>query len=365
MIRLRSLFVALLIISLTSILFAQAPVFHNNNLPFGSVSTSDDIWSLLYNPAGLGISRGFQFYYLHSYNDSSFDGDNGLFASLGKLGYSVEWFGNNSTASYRRYTLAQGISLSKKVYLGTDYSWFGSNNQDYDKLSSWSLGLLVRPSQCLSYGFKAGELNRPIFMGQRENIKFNYGLALRPLTERITLAIEGLTHEKQSFFADADFLFQAEAEIAPGLFLQGKIDDKGDNFFLGGKINLPNFSLGSWNFFHKKDGLQSGVTYLGLSSQRHSTILQRKNNFLVMGLGGQLPEEARRGGFKSKSKTLRQVLETIEKAKKDNTVSGLVVKIDQLDCGLGKIQELRNAFLDFKASQKNLIVFMEVAGTKE
>jgi protease-4 len=361
----RWLFLVVIFFGAATILPAQTSPFQNNTLPFGSVSTSDDIWSLLYNPAGLGISRGFQFFYLHSYNDSSFDGDNGLFASLGKLGFSVEWFGNNSTVSYRRYTLAQGISLSKKVHLGTGYSWFGSNNQDYDKLSSWSLGLLVRPNQFLSYGFKASELNRPAFMGQREHIKFNYGLALRPKTDRITLAVEGITHEKQSFFADADFLFQAEAEIAPGLFLQGKIDDKGDNFFLGGKINLPNFSLGSLNFFHKKEGLQSGVTYLGLSSQRHSTILQRKNNFLVMGLGGQLPEEARRGGFRSKSKTLRQVLETIEKAKKDNAVSGLVVKIDPLDCGLGKIQELRNAFLDFKTSQKNLIVFMEVAGTKE
>src|SRR4030066_529214 len=181
----RWLFLVVIFFGATTILLAQTSPFQNNTLPFGSVSTSDDIWSLLYNPAGLGISRGLQFFYLHSYNDSSFDGDNGLFASLGKLGFSAEWFGNNSTVSYRRYTLAQGISLSKKIHLGTGYSWFGSNNQDYDKLSSWSLGLLIRPNQFLSYGFKAGELNRPAFMGQREHIKFNYGLAIGPKTARI------------------------------------------------------------------------------------------------------------------------------------------------------------------------------------
>ncbi|OGC76945.1 MAG: signal peptide peptidase SppA, partial [candidate division Zixibacteria bacterium RBG_16_50_21] len=126
-----------------------------------------------------------------------------------------------------------------------------------------------------------------------------------------------------------------------------------------------NFSLGSFNFFKNKDTFGEGVTYIGISGLRHRTTLQRKNNFLVMSLGGRLAEEARRGGFKAKTRTMRDVLETIKKAKQDQTISGLVVKIDPLDCGLGKVQELRNALLDFKASQKNLLVFMEAGGTKE
>ncbi len=359
------IFVLTALLLLFQLTAAQLSPLSNPNLPFGSVSTSDDIWSLLYNPAGLGINRGFQFYYLHSHSDSAFDGDNGLFASLGKTGFAAEWFGYGSSVSYRKYTLAQGISLSRKVHFGTSYNWFGSTNKDYDKLSSWSLGLLVRPVKYISFGFKTSELNRPTFMGERENIKFNYGLAVRPATDRVTLSVEGLTHSDQGFFSQADFLFKGEVEIIPGIYLQGQVDDKGDNFFMGGKINFANLSLGSFNFFRENGGLKNGVTYLGFSSQRHRTILQRKNNFLFMSLGGALPEEARRGRFKSKDKTLHQVLETIEKAKTDKTITGLVVRIAPLDCGMAKIQELRQVLQKFKAGHKNLIVYLEIGRTKE
>lgn len=361
----RIFFCLITFLLLTGFSLAQDSPLQTPNLPFGSVAASDDIWSLLYNPAGLGISRGMQLHYLHSYNDSSLEGNNAIFASLGKAGFSVEWLGIGSDVTYRKYTLGQGLSLGKKIYLGSGYSWFGSKNKEYGKLSSFSLGFLARPVEYLSYGLKASDLNHPTFLGNRENIKFNFGLAFRPMTDRVTLALEGITDEDKKFFADADFQFRAEVELVPGLLLQGQIDDQGNNFFLGAKINLPNFSLGSSNSFQEKEGFRQGVTYLGLSSQRHRTVLQRKNNFLVLGLGGELPEEARRGGFKTKNKTLRQVLETIDKAKGDNTITGLVVKIDPLRCGLGKIQELREALLDFKASHKNLVVLMETGGTKE
>src|SRR4030066_1304114 len=96
------------LLSLLSLASAQNSPLSPPQLPFGSVSTSDDIWSLLYNPAGLGFSRDLQAYYLHGYNDSSFDGHKAVFTSLGKSGFSVEWLGIGSQTSYRRYTLAQG-----------------------------------------------------------------------------------------------------------------------------------------------------------------------------------------------------------------------------------------------------------------
>jgi protease-4 len=334
-------------------------------LPYGSVSTSDDIWSLMYNPAGLGISRGMQFYYLHSFNAGSFEGNNAILASLWKTGLAIEWLGIGSEITYRKYTLAQGISLSKKFHLGASYSWFGSGNQEYDRLSTWSLGLLARPAEYISYGFRAGDLNHPTFLGSSEPVKFVYGVALRPATDRITLAVEGMTHENQSFFADADFWFKAEFELAAGLFIQAQADHKKDNLFLGAKINLPNLSLGSFNWFRGRQDLQQGVTYVGLSGHRHRTVLQKRNNFLVMDLGGDLPEEARQGVFKTNQRTFREVLEAIQKGKKDNAVTGLVIVINPLGTGLAKIQELREALKDFKADQKNVIAFIETGTTKE
>ena len=62
-------------------------------LPYNSVATSDDILATNYNPAGLGLERGFQSSFFHTYSDSSFEGDNAWVLSSGRLGFSVEWLG--------------------------------------------------------------------------------------------------------------------------------------------------------------------------------------------------------------------------------------------------------------------------------
>lgn len=332
-------------------------------LPYNSAANSDDALSLKFNPAGLGWKRGFQGYFLHTYSDSSFKGDYALFLSTGGLGFSAEWLGNVDKPTYRKYSLGTGFKLVDGFYLGTVYSWFGSKDKDYHGLKSWNAGFLIRPFSFISLGGIAKDLNRPVFQDVKTNISFDLGLALRPLSDRITFSIDGMMDEKEKL-KDARTRYQVSVEPLDGLLLAGDIDNKG-NYGINLRVNFPFSGLGSYNAIDKNSKYQKGVVYWNFANERYRTFWQRKDNFLELKLSGNIDEEKSFSLFGGRKVTLLDIIQKIEKAKKDKRVKGLVVRLDFLNAGFGKIQELREAFLDFRQSGKKVIFFMEQGGNKE
>jgi protease IV len=333
-------------------------------LPYNSVATSDDISAIKFNPAGLGMKRSFQTTFFHAFSDSSFEGDNAWFLSAGGLGFSVEWLGNTTAQTYRKYTLASGSKLVNGFFWGSSYSWFGSRHKEYDKLSSWKIGLIARPFEFLSLGAVTKDLNRPKFLDKKTDISFDYGLAVRPLKDRLTLSVDASLSEKENL-EDAVYRFRAEVEPLDGFIVSGDVDDDG-NFGIGGRINLPNFGAGSYNAVTKDYDFNQGIVYASLSEDRYRTRLQRRNNFVELKLSGEIVEENTRVGIFGKGKpTLMSLLQMIHHAKEDKSIRGILLRIDGLDLGLAKVQEIREAILDFRASGKKVIAFMEMGGNKE
>jgi protease-4 len=333
-------------------------------LPYNSVAASDDISAIKYNPAGLGLRRGFQSAFFHTYSDSSFEGDNAWLLSAGHLGFSVEWLGNITPQTYRKYTLASGGKFLNGFYWGSSYSWFGSRYKDYDKLSSWKLGLLLRPLEFFSLGIVAQDLNRPRFQGEKTDISFGCGLAVRPIGDRLTLCVDGLMTQKEKL-KDASTRYKVELEPWDGFIISGDIDGEG-NFGIGGRINLPNLGWGSYNSITKDHDFNQGISYVNLSQDRYRTLLQRRDNFIELRLSGQIVEENTRAGIFGKRKsTVMDLLSEIGRAKEDESIKGIILRIDPLDLGLAKTQEIRKAILDFKESGKSVIAYMEFGGNKE
>jgi protease-4 len=364
--------VLVFLILLTSFGFCYQSPTESFVLPYNSVATSDDIFAIKYNPAVLGLRRGFQSAFFHTYSDSSFEGDNAWLLSAGHLGFSIEWLGNLTPQTYRKYTLASGGKFADGFYWGSSYSWFGSRYKDYDKLSSWKLGLLLRPFKFVSFGATAQDLNRPRFRGERTDISFNCGLAVRlsgvksvgPIGDRLTLSVDGSMTEKEKL-EDASIRYKAELEPFDGFIISGDIDNDG-NFGIGGRINLPNLSLGSYNSITKDHDFNQGMTFVSLSQDRYRSLLQRRNNFLELRLSGQIAEENTRAGIFGKRKpTVMDLLNEIGRAKEDESIKGIILRIDPLDMGLAKTQEIREAILDFKESGKSVIAYMEFGGNKE
>jgi protease-4 len=349
---------------LTSSGFCHQSPTESSVLPYNSIATSDDISAIKYNPAGLGLGRGFQSAFFHTYSDSNFEGDNAWLLSAGHLGFSVEWLGNATPQTYRKYTLASGGKFADGFYWGSSYSWFGSRYKDYDKLSSWKLGLLFRPLEFISFGAVAKDLNRPRFQGEKTDISFDCGLAIRPIGDRLTLSVDGSMTQKEKL-EDASTRYKVELEPFDGFIISGDIDNHG-NFGIGGRVNFPNLGLGSYNSITKDYDFDQGISYVNLSQDRYRTLLQRRDNFLELRLSGQIVEENTRAGiFGKKRPTVMDLLDEIGRSKEDESIKGLILRIDPLDMGLAKTQEIREAILDFKESGKSVIAYMESGGNKE
>jgi protease-4 len=57
---------------------------------------------------------------------------------------------------------------------------------------------------------------------------------------------------------------------------------------------------------------------------------------------------------------LKQVLDNIEKAKKDNNIKAIYINTSLVNAGLSQIEEIRNKLLEFKKTDKPIIAYSEV-----
>ncbi len=358
-----SFFILVLFLINASLAFADESPTIGFRAPFYSSAFSDDASALMFNPAGLGWKRGTQFLYLHSYSDSTFKGDNALYFNGGNAAFAAEWLGYEKDIRYRKYTLALGFEIMPRLYFGSSYSWFGSKIKEYDDLSSWRVGLLARPCPYFSLGAVARDLNRPTFFGEKVEVGYDLGIAVRPLTDRVTLFVDGSMKDKQKL-KQGKLRYGAQLEVLEGLILSGDVDNDG-NFGVNLRLNFPTASLGSYNYYDKDTKFQKGVAYLNLSGDRYRTIMQKKNRYLEVRLSGEIAEEKTKLIFVPGKETVLDLVKNMEKAKEDKSIQGMVLRIESLDVGWAKLQEIREAILDFKSSGKKVICFMEFAGDKE
>ncbi len=94
------------------------------------------------------------------------------------------------------------------------------------------------------------------------------------------------------------------------------------------------------------------------------------SSVLRMKLAGPIPEYVRSSGldelFGNAPVTVRQHVFNLEKAAKDKRIKGVLLELDSLEgTGWAKVEELRDALLDFKKSGKFVIVFSEHLSERE
>ena len=89
---------------------------------------------------------------------------------------------------------------------------------------------------------------------------------------------------------------------------------------------------------------------------------------LVLRLAGNL-EEMEPGGvlgqFIESPPTVRSIVETLRKAKVDSRISSVIIKPTGAAALWGKVQEVRDAIVDFRRSGKPIIAYMEYGGEQE
>ena len=327
----------LLVLTACQLVAADSPKV-STPLPSSSVAVSDDALATFLNPAGLGAGqRGFNLYYLRA-AETDFGVDDALLISAAKAGFGMEFATGKDGVDFNRYTLSSGSGIGPSIYWGTGYSWINSDDAAYDKLTSWSLGLMFR-RRYLSTGIVARDFNRPRFRGERLGRTYDFGIAIRPSTSRITLSIDARKVEKVE---GLDFNFAVEVRPFRWVTLRGSVNDD-SSFDIRFGINFRQFGLGMYNRFDENQEHRNSVGYISLSQALHTTRHVRRNAFLDV--------------------QMDEIERTLKAAKLDREIAGALIKIGGGHYGIGRLQEIRDAILDFKASGKKVIGYMTNCST--
>ncbi|RDX97646.1 Serine protease SPPA, chloroplastic, partial [Mucuna pruriens] len=88
-----------------------------------------------------------------------------------------------------------------------------------------------------------------------------------------------------------------------------------------------------------------------------------KGSVLTMKLRGQISDQVK-SRF-SPGLSLPQICENLLKAAYDPRISGVYLHIDSLNCGWGKVEEIRRHILDFKKSGKFVVAYVPLCQEKE
>jgi len=362
--RFRSLLLALSLLLLS--VQAQASLSHlasRDGFGLTSVAYCGDSRDVVLNPALIATRKGLSSLFYHQFTDSSYQETNSLFLSAGGVGFAAQWLKTPQGIDYQSYTLSLSGKSGDHLYTGLSYTWKRSGSYLFDDYSSLNLGLVYRPCNFLSFGGVARNLNRPRNWDKIRHREFDLGLAVRPFTTRLTLSVDGRMSEKESI-QEIVPVYGLELELIDGLFLKGSRDGDG-NFGVGVQLNLATLGGGLIRLYDKDSDYQGGATYLWFSQERYRTFLHKRHQFVELRLAGNIVDEKPGGIFGPKGHTTKAVLDLIEKAKRDKSVDGIILRVGSLSTGWGKIQEIRNKILDFRSAGKKVICYMETGGNLE
>jgi len=112
----------------------------------------------------------------------------------------------------------------------------------------------------------------------------------------------------------------------------------------------------------------AGLLVIYLLVQRGPQVA--RNSTLVLRVGGELEEVVPPNVFaqlvsRGAPPTVRGIVETLRKAKVDSRINGVLLVPTALSSMWAKVQEIRDAIVDFRRSGKPIVAFMEYGGDQE
>ena len=298
---------------------------------------SDDALATFFNPAGLGTRRALNLYYLRTY-DSTLPNDDAFFIAAPNTGFSMEFANATEDIDFTRYNLSAGHHLGSALYWGTSYSWINSDSEYYDDYKSISVGLMYR-RRFFSIGAIGRDLNRPRINKQKLGRTYDFGFALRPGTWRTTLSVD---MRKRQDISGLDFSYGVEIRPIREIMLRGTYNsDKSYDIRFG--INLGNFGIGSVNYFDENSTSETGVGYFHFTTAAITKPISRKQVFLDL--------------------EMSQLERTLRIAKSDKDVAGVLIRLNGIKFGMGRLQEIRDAIIDFRKSGRIVACYITYCST--
>lgn len=336
------------------------------NLPFDSTATADDITSMYFNPAGIGV-HPLQIGYFYGENVEDALTDHVMFINLFGLAFSSQWRYAPNNFHAQRHTIGTGLETNNLLSLGITYSWYKSNIEQLNDFSQIDLGLIFRPIRRLSVGLVGRGINAPIFGEERITPSIDLGIAIRPLPKRaeaMTLSLDG-TFSLDQIELDIVPRYTLEYITLPGLTLYGGISNMEDMFF--GVKFAQNITQLSYQHSAPANGGAFKSGGILISQERFNTSYEAIQHYLHISLDIPFSEAKKdRFLFMPQSITFYEIIHAIEAAIHDPQISGILITGRYFAGGWAQAEELRAAIERFQInSNKEVHAFVEMAGNKE
>jgi len=276
----------------------------------------------------------------------------GLFYSGGNFGFGAitNKFGDKGVTDYR---LSWGFG-STKFGLGLAYGWSGGDADFFGRKSLYNIGLLLRPIPELSI---AGNYMKSTVSNDAEVVA---EIAVRPIgTYPLAVFADASLLNDQSI-EDVNWSAGLSWEIVDGIRVNGRYF-KNESMSLGIDLSFGRTGISSISQFNK-GGEYAYNTYGIRLTGKDRTIFDEiiKPKFYArLNLTGS-PSYVKYQLFDN-SVTLFDILNTIDLAKNNPYIHGLVVNTAEFTANRAILWEIREKLLDFKSTGKKLIVFLERA----
>lgn len=310
-----------------------------------SVAVTDDAHSVLINPAGLGFRPDLDVWLqkgLATPHDLNF-----LLAG-GHTGFAMTAWGDQ-----QRYSFGFGIHPAPGLYLGTSYHYGRVPGSDY---GSFDLGLLYRPLDQVSVGLVGRDINSPVLPGRRQPRSVVGGVAVRPFGERATLSFDTQWAEG----LDPDPALGLSLLPFDGIGVRGQYALSG-RWSFGADVFLPQVGLTS---AQTPQGPNVGVRY---TAARRASVMEPQGKFVaVLDLRGKLQEIRSTGLFAPEGvNTLADVLKQLERAKGDQDVHSVLLRLGGVQASWGILYEVREAVKAVREAGKPVHAYLYGGGNAD
>ncbi len=343
-------------------------------LPPSSAATVDEATAPLLNPAGLYFLGGAGFNYIHERaiaRGQTLDGIYGGYTAFGiaSLGLSMEWMRGAVLPDYRKTTWTFALG-TPSIALGTSLNLFSSDNSDLNRTTSWNLGAVIRPYRALSLAGSILNIDQPHTGAVLLPRKFDFGVGVHPLHERLTLALDWL-FTSPAGASNSSLQLMAQGEIIRGLVLGAGVSHSFDPshdwlYQVGLTFNTAHFGAGYAVGFSPGGGTDH-VIDIRATQAHFSGAAPEGGKVVMIDLSKEMTAEGSLAifGVTSDNPYLK-LMRKLRRAARDPDLRGVILKISSFpDLGLGRAGELRDAIFDLRRAGKRVFALLLIADDAE
>ncbi len=306
----------------------------------------------------------------------------GLFMGGGGVGFSMRrstypsmtrLYSQTGTARVMDYQFALAGG-DRETSFGVAYTFSQGNEIPERRSKLLTLGSLWRPCRHASFGAAT------VFSLEHPERRAMVDLGIRPFGTPFATIFGDVSFNEKDRFDDVDWGVGLEVEPFSGIRLALKTEELSE---LGVRTQSYSLRLGltidGFGFHvtphYDKDSEQTSTSYLVRSGPLVSglpvmALIGHRRVFQTMKLKGHLSYQKAKL-FDDKKHPLIDLIQQIEDAKNNPLVGGIVLDLTGFSSGWGWVSgpeliwELREKLIDFKKSDKKLIVYFERAGMWE